>query len=469
MIYTFEMFVENKLLTESKKTAKELYNKKFGKFDKEQFDKLMSCLPIDDKGNHKVKYADIIIKWFYNNNEIDLNDIKIVLGEYSSFESRTDSSNHLKLSNYTDFEKFKKDTEELRYKISLKTGSRDKVLYENEHWIAYLIKDKMQAIRLGNFTPWCITMDDSDYYEEYTENGNYNFIIILNKNALKEAKSVKQGFDDTNNTYYTKEMYNFAKSNKGTNYIEELDDKKTFSMFTMLVDNIDFSLKDNSGFTNWKNEELNKEDLVSDLPSDVLETIKNVYLGLFDINDDYRFSEEELDTELYLLEKQHKVMYDSYFGDCEYDSVNIIGFLTQKKKKKTEVGDLDKCINEGIYEIDFENLKENDNKLEIYKIYGGGEISNANFKDVVLDNLAIENSKLTKCKLKGCSLTRTDMYDCEVNGGFVDYGSSTNSYLKNVDWSYGTFNSGVWEDGEWFGGTWVSGEWKDTETHPNKR
>ena len=75
-------------------------------------------------------------------------------------------------------------------KIQVKSAGAERI-YEDSQCVVLHIKDKASACFYGANTKWCITMNNSQYYEQYTGRDNVVFVYVLRKDLEQDDPRFK--------------------------------------------------------------------------------------------------------------------------------------------------------------------------------------------------------------------------------------------------------------------------------------
>jgi hypothetical protein len=153
-------------------SRKEILFKKFP-------DEAQAALAVEDPSEGKNKYLLWIAKQLKQGH--NSSDISASL---QFFHSNPDRFEEKDINKYKDL----KTLEDLIKEMGLskrKEKEKDKEggvkIFENEDFLVVRVDDKPAMILYGADTKWCTTMKDHSYYEDYVNNGNDFYILILKK------------------------------------------------------------------------------------------------------------------------------------------------------------------------------------------------------------------------------------------------------------------------------------------------
>ena len=135
----------------------------------------------------KNKYVEWAVKQL-----VQQNKIQDIIPTIDLFDKNKNRLKNQDINSY-DLKELESELKELpnskRQERTEAKASGSTKLYEDEQFLFIRINSKRACIEYGKGTKWCITMEDSSYYEEYT-NKNVVFYFLINKST-----------DTDNNTY----------------------------------------------------------------------------------------------------------------------------------------------------------------------------------------------------------------------------------------------------------------------------
>ena len=183
-----------------RKTHKDMLN--------ESFEKIKEKIP-----ENKVEDANLVLKSQFPD-ESKFWALKQVLEGFSSndiiptinyFHNNISKFEEKNINKYLNIKELENLVKEINYnKIKNIRDDIDDtlspIIYENDEYVLFRPENKDACVSLGRGTQWCITMKDSDYYEEYTDrNVIFYFLIRKNrKNNDRDKLAFAIGRDDDN-------------------------------------------------------------------------------------------------------------------------------------------------------------------------------------------------------------------------------------------------------------------------------
>lgn len=151
-----------------------------------------AALKVEDYSRGKNKYLLWIAQQLKNGYNIE--DIDATIKFFHENPSRFEEKDIHKYKDLKNLEDLIKDMGLSRRQEKEKNKESAHKIFENDEFLCIRVDDKPAMIAYGANTKWCTTMKDHHYYEDYVNNGNDFYILILKKSKKERTGNLSDKY-----------------------------------------------------------------------------------------------------------------------------------------------------------------------------------------------------------------------------------------------------------------------------------